>query len=110
MPTRDGNIQLLTGKHHYVFNLAWIKAFPSAPTKSNPPLHSSRAVAGGSRKLRETALNKHLFSSARFVEGRTRQGSGMPRSRRIFLARKRLISVWRGTAERRFVAGLPHHE
>ena len=31
--TRDGNIQLITSKDHYVFNLAWIKALPTAPKK-----------------------------------------------------------------------------
>ena len=29
--TRDGRIQLITSKDHYVFNLAWIKALPPAP-------------------------------------------------------------------------------
>jgi hypothetical protein len=29
--TRDGNIQLLSNKNHYVFNLAWLKATPPAP-------------------------------------------------------------------------------
>jgi hypothetical protein len=37
-------------------------------------------------------------------------GSGMPKSLQIFLARNLLISEWRGTAERRFRAGFPHHE
>ena len=31
--TRDGRIQLITSKDHYVFNLAWIKAAPPAPKK-----------------------------------------------------------------------------
>jgi hypothetical protein len=31
--TRDGRIQLITSKDHYVFNLAWLKALPSAPKK-----------------------------------------------------------------------------
>jgi len=31
--TRDGCIQLITSKDHYVFNLAWIKALPSAAKK-----------------------------------------------------------------------------
>lgn len=31
--TRDGRIQLLTSRNHYVFNLAWIKALPPAPKK-----------------------------------------------------------------------------
>ncbi|MCX7008827.1 MAG: SUMF1/EgtB/PvdO family nonheme iron enzyme [Kiritimatiellaeota bacterium] len=31
--TRDGNIQLISSKLHYVFNLAWLKALP-APAKS----------------------------------------------------------------------------
>ena len=26
--TRDGNVQLITSKNHYVFNLAWIKERP----------------------------------------------------------------------------------
>ncbi len=29
--TRDGNIQLITSKNHYVFNLAWLKALPEVP-------------------------------------------------------------------------------
>jgi hypothetical protein len=29
--TRDGNVQLLSSKNHYVFNLAWIKQLPPAP-------------------------------------------------------------------------------
>ncbi len=29
--TRDGNIQLVTSRNHYVFNLAWIKALPEVP-------------------------------------------------------------------------------
>jgi formylglycine-generating enzyme required for sulfatase activity len=31
--TRDGCIQLITSKDHYAFNLAWIKALPTAPKK-----------------------------------------------------------------------------
>ena len=31
--TRDGNVQLLTSKNHYVFNLAWLKQLPPAPKK-----------------------------------------------------------------------------
>ena len=31
--TRDGRIQLITSKDHYVFNLAWIKALPPEPKK-----------------------------------------------------------------------------
>jgi sulfatase modifying factor 1 len=31
--TRDGRIQLITSKDHYVFNLNWIKALPAAPKK-----------------------------------------------------------------------------
>jgi formylglycine-generating enzyme required for sulfatase activity len=31
--TRDGNIQLITSKNHYVFNLAWLKTLPSPPSK-----------------------------------------------------------------------------
>lgn len=31
--TSDGNIQLLTSRNHYVFNLAWIKVLPAAPKK-----------------------------------------------------------------------------
>jgi hypothetical protein len=27
--TRDGAIQLITSKNHYVFNLAWLKALPT---------------------------------------------------------------------------------
>ncbi|MBI5686823.1 MAG: SUMF1/EgtB/PvdO family nonheme iron enzyme [Verrucomicrobia bacterium] len=29
--TRDGSIQLITSKNHYVFNLAWLKALPPPP-------------------------------------------------------------------------------
>ena len=29
--TRDGRIQLITSKNHYVFNLAWLKQLPPAP-------------------------------------------------------------------------------
>ena len=32
-PGRDGRIQLLTSKNHYVFNLAWVKQLPPAPKK-----------------------------------------------------------------------------
>ncbi len=28
---RDGNVQLITSKNHYVFNLAWLKALPDVP-------------------------------------------------------------------------------
>ena len=31
--TRDGNIQLITSKNHYVFNLAWLEALPDVPKK-----------------------------------------------------------------------------
>jgi sulfatase modifying factor 1 len=31
--TRDGRIQLVTSSKHYTFNLAWLKALPSAPKK-----------------------------------------------------------------------------
>jgi len=31
--TRDGNVQLISSKNHYVFNLAWLKQLPSAPQK-----------------------------------------------------------------------------
>jgi sulfatase modifying factor 1 len=31
--TRDGRIQLITSKDHYIFNLAWIKHLPSTPKK-----------------------------------------------------------------------------
>ena len=34
--TRDGRIQLITSKNHYVFNLAWIKALPIM-RRSRPP-------------------------------------------------------------------------
>jgi len=33
--TRDGNVQLITSKNHYVFNLAWLKALPTAPGKES---------------------------------------------------------------------------
>jgi hypothetical protein len=29
--TRDGNVQLLSSKNHYVFNIAWLKQLPPAP-------------------------------------------------------------------------------
>ncbi len=29
--TRDGNVQLVSSKNHYVFNLAWLKELPRAP-------------------------------------------------------------------------------
>ncbi len=29
--TRDGRIQLITSRNHYVFNLAWLKALPETP-------------------------------------------------------------------------------
>jgi formylglycine-generating enzyme required for sulfatase activity len=29
--TRDGNVQLISSKNHYVFNLAWLKQLPPAP-------------------------------------------------------------------------------
>ncbi len=32
--TRDGRIQLISSKEHYVFNLAWLKALPPPPAKS----------------------------------------------------------------------------
>ena len=31
--TRDGLIQLISSKNHYVFNLAWLKELPSAPSR-----------------------------------------------------------------------------
>jgi formylglycine-generating enzyme required for sulfatase activity len=31
--SRNGHIQLITSKNHYVFNLAWLKALPPAPIK-----------------------------------------------------------------------------
>ena len=31
--SRDGNIQLVTSRNHYAFNLAWLKQLPSAPKK-----------------------------------------------------------------------------
>jgi formylglycine-generating enzyme required for sulfatase activity len=31
--TRDGRIQLITSKDHYVFNLAWVKALPPEPRR-----------------------------------------------------------------------------
>jgi formylglycine-generating enzyme required for sulfatase activity len=34
--TRDGNIQLISSKNHYVFNLAWLKQLPAAPPKVLP--------------------------------------------------------------------------
>jgi len=37
-------------------------------------------------------------------------GSGIPKSRQIFLAKWSDTSLCRGTAERRPIAGLPHHE
>jgi len=34
--SRDGRIQLLTSKNHYVFNLAWVKQRPPAPLTALP--------------------------------------------------------------------------
>jgi formylglycine-generating enzyme required for sulfatase activity len=31
--TRDGNVQLISSKNHYVFNLAWLKQLPPAPPR-----------------------------------------------------------------------------
>jgi hypothetical protein len=31
--TRDGRIQLITSKDHYVFNLEWTKVLPPTPKK-----------------------------------------------------------------------------
>jgi formylglycine-generating enzyme len=31
--TRDGRVQIITSKNHYVFNLAWLKRLPPAPGK-----------------------------------------------------------------------------
>ena len=31
LQSRDGNIQLISSKQHYVFNLAWLKIFPPPP-------------------------------------------------------------------------------
>jgi hypothetical protein len=31
--TRDGMVQLVSSKNHYVFNLAWLKELPPAPGK-----------------------------------------------------------------------------
>jgi hypothetical protein len=44
------------------------------------------------------------------VSGIEHQNSGIARSLQIFLANGSGISVWRGTAERRFFKELPHHE
>ena len=41
---------------------------------------------------------------------RRSQGGGTPKSLQIFLHSTSLISVWRGTADRERVAGLPHQE
>jgi sulfatase modifying factor 1 len=30
--SRDGRVQLITSKNHYVFNLAWLKQLPAAPS------------------------------------------------------------------------------
>jgi hypothetical protein len=32
--TRDGMVQLISSKNHYVFNLAWLKDIPPAPKRS----------------------------------------------------------------------------
>ena len=29
--TRDGRVQLISSKNHYVFNLAWLKQLPAPP-------------------------------------------------------------------------------
>jgi hypothetical protein len=31
--TRDGNVQLITSKNHYVFNLAWLRELPGTPNR-----------------------------------------------------------------------------
>ena len=31
--TRNGRVQLITSRNHYVFNLAWLRQFPHAPDK-----------------------------------------------------------------------------
>jgi formylglycine-generating enzyme len=31
--TRDGNVQLISSKNHYIFNLAWVQQLPPAPAK-----------------------------------------------------------------------------
>ena len=35
--TRDGNVQLISSKNHYVFNLAWLKQLPPAPKNYRTP-------------------------------------------------------------------------
>lgn len=35
--TRDGNVQLITSKNHYVFNLAWLKEKPAPVVTKTPP-------------------------------------------------------------------------
>jgi hypothetical protein len=30
--TRDGRLQLISSRNHYVFNLAWLKALPAGPS------------------------------------------------------------------------------
>jgi hypothetical protein len=46
--TRDGNIQLISSKNHYIFNLAWLKQLP-APPRFKP------APAGNQAGLSPTA-------------------------------------------------------
>jgi hypothetical protein len=56
--------------------------------------------------LATVALVEHVFSNCY----RNHATGGMPKSLQIFFARLSTISVCRGTADRRFRAGLCHHE
>ena len=62
---------------------------------------------------REVALNDTLnvsFAHCRSRLPTERYGFGISRSLQIFLARRSFTSESRGTAERLFLAGFPHHE
>jgi sulfatase modifying factor 1 len=41
--TRDGRIQLISSKNHYIFNLAWLKQLPPKPSSSKPNRDQSRS-------------------------------------------------------------------
>jgi len=62
----------------------------------------------GEREERDEPRRALLGAGLGFEE--IHQGLGTSRSLQIFRARRSLISVWRGTAERRFLAAWPHHE
>ena len=99
----------------------FLRDFKSGSEKQIESLRSelSGAFKTGSAlppKLPEPDLVRHLrhvfVAAAGEVhdDGFVLHGSAIPKSRQIFRARNLLISVCLGTAERRFLAGFPHHE